>query len=176
MPNWNNATLYLRGTKENIDALVETGFDFQKLVPMPDELNEDGNGKNLGGRCWKKTDKISTLEEWQINCKTDQEREQMKEHYEQYLKDFELVCSWIDKYGVNGWHEWALQYWGTKWNPYPDNVSMERESDTKLRVTLTTAWNLPVPILTHIMQKYDLRISGDTVNEHDGKLMEFALN
>ncbi len=175
MPNWNDANLTITGTKENIDRIAETGFDFQKLRPMPQEMYEDSKGKNLGGRCWKKDDKTGTLEEWQTHCKTDKEKATMKEHYEEHLVDFAKVCGWIDKYGYNGWYDWSVDHWGTKWNPYPDSVEVNRVSDTELDVSLTTAWSLPLDLLKFLMKKYNVSINGETMGEDDRKHREFAL-
>jgi hypothetical protein len=175
MPNWNNANLVLKGTKENIDLIVETGFDFQKIIPMPQEILEDSEGKNLGGRNWNIGDEAGTLEEWQTHCKTDKERAEMKLRYEEHLEDFKLVVSWIDKYGVNGWYDWSIKNWGTKWNPYPDSVQLDRISDTELNVDLKTAWDLPTEILKELIRKYDVIISGSQINEYDNKQRAFAL-
>ena len=175
MPNWNNATLVLKGTKENIDLVVRTGFDFQKIIPMPQEFIDDSVGKNLGGRNWSKDDKAGTLEEWQTHCKTDEARAEMKLRYEEHLEDFKLVISWIDKYGVNGWWNWSVKNWGTKWNPYPESVQLERISDTELNVELKTAWSLPIEILRELIKKYDVTISGDQINDDDMKERAFVL-
>lgn len=175
MPNWNSATVVFTGTKENIDKLYDTGFDFQKIRPMPQEMYDDSRGKNLGGRNWKKDDDKGTLESWQTHCKTDEEKQKMKEHYEEYLKDFETVCGWIDKYGYNGWYDWSVENWGTKWNPYPNNVSIERVSDTMLEVQLTTAWSLPLDLLKHVKEQYNLKIAGETMAEDDQVNRGFSL-
>ena len=175
MPNWNYATIYITGSKESIDKLVETGFDFQNIRPMPNELYEDGKGKNLGGCCWKKDDKTGTLDEWQVHCKTDKEREEMEEHYKEHLVDFATVCRWIDDYGANGWHEWATKNWGTKWNPYPESIDMERESDERVKVEMKTAWGLPIEIINFVIKKYNVKVSGETQNEDGMIKKEFAL-
>jgi len=172
MPNWNEADIVIKGSKESLDRLAETSFDFQKIRPMPQELDEDSSGKNLGGRNWNKDDDKGTLESWCQNCKTDEERAEMKKHYEEYLVDFDTVCRWIDEYGVNGWYDWSIKNWGTKWNS--SDVTLIRRSDEKLYVSFTTAWSLPVEILKFIEHKYQVTISGSTLNEYDHVQREFS--
>lgn len=175
MPNWNYATIFIKGSKKALDEIEATGFDFQKIRPMPQELYDDINGKNLGGRLWKKDDDKGTLESWQTHCKTKKEKDEMKERYEEFLKDFETVCGWIKIYGVNGWHDWANEYWGTKWNPFPNRVQMKRNFETELEVELTTAWSLPLELLRFMAQKYKVKIVGDTINQDGMEQIPFAL-
>lgn len=172
MPNWNYATIILKGDKISLDQIEDTGFELQKLRPMPKELYDDMNGENFGGRLWNKSDTTGTLEEWQTHCKTDKEKAEMKKHYEQHLIDFKMVCGWIDKYGVNGWHEWSAKYWGTK---LTKDVSLRRISDTELKVDLTTAWALPLELLKFISNKYKVEMFGDSQNQDGMELIPFTL-
>lgn len=45
MPNWNEANFEVTGDKEVIDEILKTGFDFDKIRPMPEEVWEQPNVK-----------------------------------------------------------------------------------------------------------------------------------
>jgi len=122
MPNWNYATIFLKGSKEDIEKIYKTGFDFQKILPIPDEIDPDKQ-----------------------KIKTD------------------------------AWYHWCIDNWGTKWNPFPDQLELQRESDDKIRVMMTTAWCLPVQILKFLSQKYNVEIHGDTIEEQEVTSTPFKL-
>ncbi|NIS94934.1 MAG: hypothetical protein GTN97_03290 [Nitrosopumilaceae archaeon] len=72
------------------------------------------------------------------------------------------------------WYDWRLKNWGTKWNPNDDHRSVERISDIKLKVSLTTAWCLPIEILKFITQKYGVSIIGTTIEETEEQETRFV--
>ena len=52
MPNWVQTSIYLSGEEENIKKVLElvkseeSEFDFNKLIPMPSELNITSSSNN----------------------------------------------------------------------------------------------------------------------------------
>jgi len=176
MPNWNYATIVITGDKEHIDTIFKTGLDFQVIRPMPKEIYDDSIGKNFGGRDWKIDDEIPTLDDYVKNARNKKEREFYEKSFYEVIEGQKLVKSWIEKYGVNGWYEWASKYWGTKWNPFPHDVELERVSDIKMEVTMKTAWGLPIEILKHITRNYPVQIHGTTEEESEGRTIPFVID
>lgn len=175
MPNWNYATIAITGDEEYIDEIFNTGFDFQVIRPMPKEIYEDSVGKNFGGRDWKTDDEMPTLDDYVKNAKNEKERKFYEESFYEVIEGHKLVNGWIEKYGVNGWYDWASKYWGTKWNPFPDNVELERISNYKMTVSMKTAWGLPIEILKHITKNYPVQIHGTTEEESEGRVIPFVI-
>ena len=61
MPNWTQNDLVITGTKEAIDGvygLLGDKFDFNKIIPMPKELQDDTHGINCP-KCGKKFERIA---------------------------------------------------------------------------------------------------------------------
>lgn len=84
------------------------------------------------------------------------------------------------QYGIKGatspaWYEWRLRNWGTKWKPEGNNLDLKRESNTSLKVQMTTAWCLPVEILKYLTLKYPITIAGTTQEETENHSMGFVV-
>lgn len=176
MPNWNYATIYLTGDKKVLDEIYKTGFDFNKLRPMPKEFSDDvKSNKNLGGLMWKADMEKPKEEDYLKRAKTNKEKEDLKKLYDETVENWKTVMRWIKEYGTNGWYEWSNRNWGTKWNPFPEHVTLERESDIKIKVDLQTAWCLPMQLLTHITKKYPIQILGTTQEETEHNAEPFVI-
>ena len=137
MPNHcqNNVTISCDSqTAELIRNLLkgeETEFDFNKLIPMPEELLECSNDPK-------------------VNLRRKQQ------------------------YGHDGWYDWRLANWGTKWNSYECTLD-EMIDDGILEYRFDTAWGPPEGIHTALMkyiETHDLR--AEVTWFYDEPLMEFA--
>jgi len=49
-----------------------------------------------------------------------------------------------DNYEVQGWYEWRLENWGTKWDVYETHCT--RIDANTLNLNFYTAWSPPIPI------------------------------
>ena len=104
MPNWSRTEINLAGKTEDIKHVYENikklGYDwgstkmprFLKAYSRHPEIIEDANWKTKAREC------------------------RIENYYSKqggipYIKD-----SLLKKAGASSWYEWALQYWGTKWN------------------------------------------------------------
>ena len=75
------------------------------------------------------------------------------------------------------WYEWRLKNWGTKWKPTRENnnLDLNRVSNTKLNVIMTTAWCLPIEILKFLTFKYPVSIAGTTREETEDHSLAFVV-
>ncbi|MBR0511024.1 MAG: hypothetical protein IJJ81_00430 [Ruminococcus sp.] len=169
--------------------------DFNKILPMPEALhmtsgsiendaitvylsavnpiNEEFSGiKKLGAAEFsemlkklpsssKKIDMMMPEKE-AINLSKDRYRESL-----QYIAEKgEKYVSNVLKYGVSTWYDWAVGNWGTKWNAYGYDNSVEME-DHKLK--FLTAWAAPHPILQKLSEMYpDIKFEHEWADEDIG--------
>ena len=127
MPNWceNNITIYhdnqdvlkkiqeeLREDwTEEVNGETRTGtvwFSFSKLVPMPKEIRE------TSGKIFETQEEV------------DAYKEKYKDHpiIPVYAHTQEQADALQEKYGVDNWYDWAIENWGTKWEPNEVDMGM----------------------------------------------------
>ena len=58
MPNWAYSDLVITGKSDALDQIEKTKFDFNKIIPMPKELQDDTHGINCP-KCGKKFERIA---------------------------------------------------------------------------------------------------------------------
>lgn len=185
MPNWVQIRFTVTGTPEQLknfrsavaredangdDLADEPDFDFNRILPMPQELTETTSGSmgSIGydafyGDCsailqypWVKNEGITTGEELMgfLDEKDPNYRIEGTKYYQN-----------IQKYGVPTWYEWAVEHWGTKWNA--GNVCIEELSDTRLEVYFDTAWSFPTPIIRQMIAMFP-QLSFDGQADEEG--------
>ena len=54
-----------------------------------------------------------------------------------------------DNYEVQGWYEWRLDNWGTKWDVYETHCT--RIDANTLNLTFYTAWSPPIPVFDKLV-------------------------
>jgi len=59
----------------------------------------------------------------------------------------------LKKYGAKNWYDWANKNWGTKWNIYSDELSVNREEDFD-QYGFYTAWAPPTRWLEKVAEMY----------------------
>jgi hypothetical protein len=97
MPNWITNILTINADEKMVEKILsevkskESKFDFNKIVPQPDELE-------------------GTTAPARIISDEDYAKDSSK-GITQTMSD-EL----ISKYGYNNWYDWRYEHWGTKWN------------------------------------------------------------
>lgn len=106
-------------------------FDFEAIVPMPEELNIESS---------------SSIEEF---IKTGIVPEFIRpEKRDEFLAQCEQAKQNIKKYGFKDWYDWRIANWGTKWNAYDFKFISE---DTFM---FNTAWSTPDRIWEAIAKQY----------------------
>ena len=104
----------------------KTLFDFNKLIPMPEELNILEGSKTDEGITAFETDNKSDPELYELG--------------KQAIKN-------LEKYGHRSWYYWRVQYWETKWNAL--DVVVNGNS-----LIFETAWSTPFPVLKALSCKF----------------------
>lgn len=171
MPNHITNYTVITGSKENLDKLVEVTklktetsindneFDFNGLIPMPEELEETVSPTRLVPT-QAEADKINAEHvptEWN---KQKYQVISVEEHQRR-----------VREYGVDNWRDFANSNWGTKWGAY-DVYFIDREPE-KLTLTFQTAWSCPIPIFDHIQTEFNLEVHCKWLDE-DGTNGEYG--
>lgn len=181
MPNWCQNKLWVKGPKETIAKIVnetkldQDEFDFNSIVPMPEELNiacsssVDWGMDILYGN-WSRFLELPAWRDLFLEI-TDghlpETREEMisliENEYRLYRSGKRLEFSFdlkgarqakanIEKYGSKDWYDWRFANWGTKFNSR--DVGVERIEDDSFLVFFNTAWSPPVPVFEALCKKY----------------------
>lgn len=164
MPNNYRNRLTLRGERETLEKVFDSirtkgafedgsnrVFDFEKVIPTPDDLRIECNSgaetvvllymRQAGfvfslsyDRFVKKA--LERCEKW-----NDEIKAKMKKLARQYLAN-------IAKYEYPNWYSFHLDKWGTKWNSYGANV---RKGDS---LEYETANGYPKPVVEELSRKW----------------------
>lgn len=161
MPNWCDNDLYIYGKRrvEIADAIAGSDrvIDFEKIVPMPAALREIPKGSLtadaevlLGWRnaevmldwTWVKEAGVTSVKDLKIYLvKTHPDLPELAEK----MKALKAELGYAD------WYEWACAKWGTKWNV---DGGVRDDQRTRIRLTFSTAWSPPWPIVDALSEKY----------------------
>lgn len=153
----------------HVDIFTDGNFDFNKLIPMPEELQGSEasvNGLLLLFQTTKEKIKYglnptrnalhlrrirdaysSTF--YSRNCDIEKA---LKEYFGLFSKlpkdkEKELLQAGkenldnFEKYGYCNWYDWAINNWNTKWNATDTQII----NDTTIE--FTTAWSMPVNVI-----------------------------
>ncbi len=137
-------------------------IDFNKLIPMPQELNiECGSRTDKGIKLYKEF----LLESTAVSISTLQTSKEMQaaaaaSHTEKWdaVKKAdpevwalgEKAYQNIQKHGCPTWYEWSIQHWGTKWNAY-QCLPLDEKDDT---MEFFTAWSAVPKLVKLLSEKY----------------------
>ena len=137
-------------------------FDFNKLLPMPKELNMEAGSRTDQGlklvREYHQT--LAELErrkpgltpaEYVLSlhrCEDEYREKRMADPAVWALG--EQAYSNIQRFGSPTWYEWCKRNWGTKWNAY-GFPALGKGSDT---MEFLTAWDSVPKIITLLSKKY----------------------
>ncbi len=160
MPNWTTNYVTIEGEARALDQLKlqlatkHNPFDFNKLVPMPEELAQtvspvtvvetEDEAKAINAACRR-----SSFHSEQTKAITRRERGRR-----------------IAAYGAVDWYDWAQKHWGTKWNAC--DVEVLDESATHVNYRFDTAWCAPTPLaakLQALCASFSLSLSWDAQDE-----------
>ena len=183
MPNWVRTRLTFNGEQNRVAEIKElvktTGknaqgkytneFDFNKVIPMPEELNiPSSSSGEWGMRYLLLNAKHSFL--WTEDDRSFMEimEKQKKNDPDRFNDDIELgkkYLSNISKYGYKDWYDWACSDdgWGTKWG----TSDVEWVSDNC--VEFETAWSFCHPIVKKLSEMFpDVAIEAEWSDEDAG--------
>ena len=166
MPNWVTARITLNGSEENVKKVLdfvrtegvdENGkeytllFDFNKVIPMPEELNiESGSMGEWGMRylllnakhkiAWSDSD-------YEFAQTMEKRKAENEEDFNRMIDLGQKYLSNIAKYGCKDWYDWHNKYWNTKWNSADTEVNDNQ-------ITFDTAWSFPHPVIEKLSEMF----------------------
>lgn len=175
MPNYVRNIVKMEGITdlplfEMVDG--EKHFNFNKLIPMPEELCVASGSMTDEGVLYYLTRRCSVpicelgVQENALLCKlvhnmySDNWHEELLRRLSLRMKNaaesekkqlFDAGKQYIsnfEKYGAPTWYEWCCREWGTKWNACDTQIL---DSDT---IRFDTAWSNPAPIIRKLGQMY----------------------
>lgn len=165
MPNYVATEIRVKGDKEKLDQLVEAvssndgeyrAFDFNKIVPMPEELNISSCTSGEWGMRYiiLKSDKNYFL-------LSDEDRNFIKQFESHSEEDIKYCLEYgkkylhnLSKYGHKTWYDWRSDpsNWNTKWNSCDSECS--RIDDNEVMFTFSTAWSFCHPIVKKLSEMF----------------------
>lgn len=185
MPNWVRTKVYFgKGEvgKTNMEYVKSTygtegesgeiDLDFNKIVPMPEDLMIEKSSKSrdalqmyvyMGqkGLDAPTAEKVidayaNTLDSEYDTIEIDDETyakllDKYKDEASEMLKLGSKVAHNIITYGCTDWYEWRIENWGTKWNG--STVKWD-EDDIGWYVLMDTAWYVPFPIILKLSEMF----------------------
>ena len=152
MPNHIVNILRVNGSKEQANkvfAYMKTNhseFDFNKIIPMPEELNIESSSDGRVGMeylLYKSKDGferyVDTYE--RIEKLPEERKNKIIELGRRYLSN-------IAKLGYTNWYDWCNANWGTKWNAY----DIEKIDD--YTIEFNTAWSGVSDLIRQLSLKF----------------------
>lgn len=189
MPNHIKTVIFFDGDPELIKKMREEigGYDpddqesdyvidFNKLIPMPKELDiVSGSASSASHTAYCVLNDLelpgySSIMKKHWEAEAEKEKLTLKDWLKEQIKKGEneidlalgkQVHDNIEKYGCESWYDWRVTHWGTKWNSY------EGEEDNYRRIAFLTAWAPPVPIFDKLAEKYP-KITFQTYSVDEG--------
>ena len=139
-------------------------IDFNKLLPMPEELNiEAGSRGEDGLKLYSQFIKESTMlsiANMEASKSEDEANRHVSELVDKYAKiadenpeTWELGVKYyenLQKYGTRHWYDWRNKHWKTKWNAY--NCTPWKEGSDRLE--FCTAWNSVVKLMSMLSERF----------------------
>lgn len=202
MPNWVRTKIMLGSSEKTLElarALCndDGDVDFNRLVPMPEELKVEESSKGCDGLTLivaktdptvaaygKKSEKRVRITNTnkglyeRIMCMPyDPERISIalsrEDTEEKRAEAIELGNRLIEnykKYGHSSWYGWRIDHWGTKWNSNNTVIDAERKT-----IEFDTAWDAPEPLFHLISEKTDAKIAFLYADEDIGNNQGYSL-
>lgn len=161
MPNHITSIITFDGPEEKVKELKnkvttkESIFDFNRIIPMPEELSITDNSY---------TEFFSNLEKYKLLDLAHIFRKECEKLKGTSFKS-DAIAGLLNylNYGYVSWYHWSIDNWGTKWNSY------EIEYINDNQVTFQTAWEFPKPIIQKLSELYpELTIIAEYYDEDFG--------
>ncbi|MCR5456632.1 MAG: hypothetical protein K6F14_00985 [Clostridiales bacterium] len=169
MPNYVKNKINFNGSDKDIKELLERiksdelglgTIDFQKVIPMPEDLMiESGSRTTNGLKMVDSYIKENNLRGLLSKATADELKTELDKHTSELPDDEQSTweigvksAANILKYGYPNWYDWSCDNWGTKWNAcgysegvdYADNEYLEFD----------TAWSAPVPVIAKLSEMF----------------------
>ena len=164
MPNHVTNNLTFRGDPEAIQRMLEAvkndeeglgSIDFNKLIPMPPELDMESGTRTMDGRkLYSDFVEIYKLGKGPdadlLNIPKASEEAFLRQRKDIDRKTWKLGRSAFQnalRFGHSTWYSWRTANWGTKWNAY----GFTSDGDN---LAFHTAWSAPHPVIRELSKRY----------------------
>ena len=167
MPNWVRTRLTFVGKKDRVDEIKElvkttskddkgkdytNEFDFNKVIPMPEELNIPSSSAGKWGMEYlilnAKDSILWTEDDRSFMERMEKLKDDNPDRFNECIELGKKYLNNISKYGYTTWYNWACSNWGTKWN------SSEVAWIADDCVEFETAWNFCHPIVQKLSEMF----------------------
>ena len=169
MPNHVTNVIEIKGDPTRIKSLFEAvkndecglgSIDFNKLIPMPPELDiEEGSRTNRGLKAYKDFIEVYTFNGKKEDFDLLNIPEKSEQAFLRVRPDIDR-SAWDlgkrafqneQKYGAATWYKWRIRNCGTKWNAYgyEDGVQFDGHS-----LRFLTAGSPPQPVIAKLATMY----------------------
>ena len=192
MPNWVKTIVK---TKADVlkDVLGkfsnEDGFSFEKVIPMPKELNIESGSRGQDGLMYLFLENDNDISKEKINqvfrslnpfhsdiykekrFKLVEEKYSENKGKPEYIESIKLAKQYIsnyNKYGYANWYNWRCDNWGTKW----DLSELGCNKDTMI---FQTAWGFAEKVIIVLSRNYpeavfECKFADEGIQENSGIL------
>ena len=169
MPNHITNIIEIKGDPARVKALFEAvksdeyglgSIDFNKLVPMPSELDiEEGSRTDRGLKAYKDFIEVYTFNGKKEDFDLLNIPEKSEQAFLRVRPDIDRAAWDLgkkafqnqQKYGVTTWYKWRVRNWGTKWNAYGYEGGVQFDGKS---LRFQTAWSPPQPIVAKLAEMY----------------------
>jgi hypothetical protein len=145
--------------RDKFDDGTTMHIDFNKIIPMPEELNGETS------------DNICRMAEIYVKGKkygfeSDPDPDALSPDDR---KRFDRLCGLVREYGAASWYNWSVDHWDTKWNAY----EQERDGNT---LVFCTAWSAPMNVFKQLslmfpMVKVDVTFADEDTGSNCGHVV-----
>lgn len=195
MPNWVLTNANVSGSGPDLQRFLDRFresdgdivFKFEKVVPMPKDLNENESNYSETGAIYvwltehpdeippsgllKAKCKYRTFAELCKKCEAEFERVN-KDIQQQMIEQGRVGLDSCIKYGAFSWYDWCYSNWGTKWDV--NDAYVQEPLDPKAEngficLSFLTAQSFPAPIFIELSKLYPgLTFEGEYAEDNYG--------
>lgn len=151
MPNWTNNRVSIRGLKADLDKFLNDGekggknengfFSFESWIPMPKTYVDYDTCNYAYGERLEVGKKFKRYQANGGDICTEKDIEDYKREskYQQ------------ETYGVVGWYDWRVKYWGCKWDT---DLEIDYQNEERIDFVFDTPWSAPREFFDEISRRY----------------------
>ena len=184
MPNHVTNIIEIKGNPDRVKALFEAvkndeyglgSIDFNKLIPMPPELDiEESSQTARGLKAYKEFIEVYTFNGKKDDFDLLNIPQKAEQAFLRVRPDIDRTAWNLgrqafqneQKYGAATWYKWRTRIWGTKWNAYGYEGGVQFDGKS---LHFLTAWAPPQPIVAKLAEMYpDLDFTHQFANEDIG--------
>lgn len=156
MPNYVKNILEVEGHEKHVNSFLnsvkseDSGFDFQKIIPMPMELKGTRSPSSIVSQ--REYDKWEKQQDYADPNDPFRAGRPLTKTMQKEL---------IEKCGFDNWYDWCCTHWGTKWGSLDVEVSdptpVKKPFDLDyIRVTIIfdTAWSSGQQVISYVANNF----------------------